>query len=88
MIYSQNEFFNQEFFANIKDIDIRSISQSEFLEIKKVVETYGVVVVESQNLNDDDQINDFQILSLLELDYIYLLLEYLALYSLPILNIC
>lgn len=50
------KYKNQEFFASIKDIDIRSISQSEFLEIKKVVETYGVVVVESQNLNDDDQI--------------------------------
>ena len=50
------KYKNQEFFASIKDIDIRSISKSEFLEIKKVVETYGVVVVESQNLNDDDQI--------------------------------
>ena len=50
------KYKNQEFFASIKDIDIRCISQSEFLEIKKVVETYGVVVIESQNLNDDDQI--------------------------------
>ena len=50
------KYKNQEFFASIKDIDIRAISKSEFLEIKKVVETYGVVVVESQNLNDDDQI--------------------------------
>lgn len=50
------KYKNQEFFASIKDIDIRSISKSEFLEIKKVVETYGVVVIESQNLNDDDQI--------------------------------
>ena len=46
----------QDFFATIFDVDIKCINRSEFLEIKKVVETYGVVVIESQDLNDNEQI--------------------------------
>ena len=47
---------DQEFFANISGVDIKSMSTPEFLEIKKAVETYGVVVIDSQDINDDDQI--------------------------------
>ena len=50
-------YLEQEFFATITGVDIKSISNSEFLEIKKAVETYGVIVINSQNINDDDQIN-------------------------------
>ena len=50
-------YLEQEFFATIDGVDIKSLSKSEFLEIKKAVETYGVVVINSQNINDDDQIN-------------------------------
>ena len=49
-------YLEQEFFATIDGVDIKSLSKSEFLEIKKAVETYGVVVINSQNINDDDQI--------------------------------
>ena len=50
-------YLEQEFFATIDGADIKSLSKSEFLEIKKAVETYGVVVINSQNINDDDQIS-------------------------------
>ena len=50
-------YLEQEFFATIDGVNIKSLSKSEFLEIKKAVETYGVVVINSQNINDDDQIN-------------------------------
>ena len=50
-------YLEQEFFATIDGVDIKSLSKSEFLEIKKAVETYGVVVINSQNINDDDQIS-------------------------------
>ena len=50
-------YLEQEFFATIDGVDIKSLLKSEFLEIKKAVETYGVVVINSQNINDDDQIN-------------------------------
>ena len=50
-------YLEQEFFATIDGVDIKSLSKPEFLEIKKAVETYGVVVINSQNINDDDQIN-------------------------------
>ena len=50
-------YLEQEFFATIDGVDIKSLSKSEFLEIKKAVETYGVIVINSQNINDDDQIN-------------------------------
>ena len=49
-------YLEQEFFATIDGVDIKSLSKSEFLEIKKAVETYGVIVINSQNINDDDQI--------------------------------
>lgn len=50
------KFKEQNFFATISDVDIKKISHSEFLKIKSTVETYGVVVIESQEINDDDQI--------------------------------
>ena len=50
-------YLEQEFFATIDGVDIKSLSKPEFLEIKKAVETYGVIVINSQNINDDDQIN-------------------------------
>ena len=46
----------QEFFAVIKDIDIKNLSNEGFLKIKDIVETYGVVVLKNQIINDDDQI--------------------------------
>jgi alpha-ketoglutarate-dependent 2,4-dichlorophenoxyacetate dioxygenase len=46
----------QEFFAVIKDIDIKNLSNEDFLKIKDIVETYGVVVLKNQIINDDDQI--------------------------------
>ena len=50
------KYKDQEFFAVISDVDIKSISTSEFIQIKQAVETYGVVVIESQMIDDDDQI--------------------------------
>ena len=46
----------QEFFAVIKDIDIKNLSNEDFLKIKDIIETYGVVVLKSQIISDDDQI--------------------------------
>jgi len=46
----------QEFFAVIKDIDIKNLSNEDFLKIKDIVEAYGVVVLKNQIINDDDQI--------------------------------
>jgi alpha-ketoglutarate-dependent 2,4-dichlorophenoxyacetate dioxygenase len=50
------KYKDQNFFATIKDVDIKSLSISEFTEIKNAVETYGVIVIESQNINDEDQV--------------------------------
>ena len=50
------KYKDQEFFAVISDVDIKSITASEFIQIKQAVETYGVVVIESQIIDDDDQI--------------------------------
>ena len=47
---------NQEFYASISNVDIKKISDSDFLNIKNIVETYGVVSIDSQNIDDDDQI--------------------------------
>ena len=46
----------QEFFAVIKDIDIKNLSNEDFLKLKDIIETYGVVVLKSQIISDDDQI--------------------------------
>ena len=56
---------DQEFFAIINDLDIRNISDIDFLKIKNALDTYGVVVLKNQNINDDEQIefsNKFGIL--------------------------
>lgn len=50
------KYKKQNFFAIISDIDIKNLSNTDFLEIKRIVETYGVVVLGSQFINDDDQI--------------------------------
>ena len=50
------KYKDQNFFATITDVDIKSLSISEFTEIKNAVETYGVIVIESQNINDEDQV--------------------------------
>ena len=50
------KFKEQNFFATISDVDIKSLSKSNFINIKKAVESYGVVVIESQNIDDEDQI--------------------------------
>ena len=47
---------NQEFYASLSNVDIKKISDSDFLKIKNIVETYGVVSIDSQNIDDDDQI--------------------------------
>ena len=50
------KFKEQNFFATISNVDIKSLSKSEFIKIKEAVESYGVVVIESQNIDDEDQI--------------------------------
>ncbi|MBT7077387.1 MAG: TauD/TfdA family dioxygenase [Pelagibacterales bacterium] len=50
------KYKKQNFFAIISDIDIKNLSNTDFLEIKRIVETYGVAVLGSQFINDDDQI--------------------------------
>ena len=50
------KYKDQNFFATITDVDIKFLSISEFTEIKNAVETYGVIVIESQNINDEDQV--------------------------------
>jgi alpha-ketoglutarate-dependent 2,4-dichlorophenoxyacetate dioxygenase len=50
------KYKDQNFFATITDVDIKSLSIFEFTEIKNAVETYGVIVIESQNINDEDQV--------------------------------
>ena len=47
---------NQEFYASISNVDIKKISDSDFLNIKNILESYGVVSIDSQNIDDDDQI--------------------------------
>jgi alpha-ketoglutarate-dependent 2,4-dichlorophenoxyacetate dioxygenase len=50
------KYKEQNFFATITDVDVKSLSTSEFTDIKNAVETYGVIVIESQNINDEDQV--------------------------------
>ena len=46
----------QDFFAVITDVDIKNISNTNFVKIKQTLETYGVVVLKNQNINDNQQI--------------------------------
>ena len=46
----------QKFFAIIKDIDIRLLLKEEFEDLKKIVESFGVTVIQNQNINDSNQI--------------------------------
>mgnify|MGYP001238056973 FL=1 len=46
----------QDFFAVITDVDIKNISNKNFVKIKQTLETYGVVVLKNQNINDNQQI--------------------------------
>ncbi|MFP6779351.1 MAG: TauD/TfdA family dioxygenase [Alphaproteobacteria bacterium] len=46
----------QEFFAVITDVNIKNISNNNFVKIKQTLETYGVVVLKNQNINDNQQI--------------------------------
>ena len=46
----------QKFYARIRGVDIKNISNSDFLQVRNTVETYGVVCIESQYINDDEQI--------------------------------
>jgi len=46
----------QEFFAVIKDIDIKNLSDVNFLKIKNAIESFGVVVLKDQAINDEEQI--------------------------------
>jgi alpha-ketoglutarate-dependent taurine dioxygenase len=50
------EHKEQEFFAVIKDIDIKNLSDVNFLKIKNAVESFGVVVLKDQAINDEEQI--------------------------------
>ena len=44
----------QKFFAIIKDIDIKLLLKEEFEDLKKIVESFGVTVIQNQNINDHD----------------------------------
>jgi len=50
------KFEQQDFYANISNIDIKKLSDTDFIKLKNIVETYGVVSIDSQFINDDDQI--------------------------------
>jgi alpha-ketoglutarate-dependent 2,4-dichlorophenoxyacetate dioxygenase len=47
----------QDFYASISGVDVRKLSNPEFINIKNIVETYGVVSIDSQYIDDNDQIN-------------------------------
>ena len=46
----------QEFYATISDVDVKSISDGDFSELKKVVESCGITVIKDQEVNDEEQI--------------------------------
>tara|TARA_B110000261_G_C12825837_1_gene254168 strand:- start:236 stop:427 length:192 start_codon:yes stop_codon:yes gene_type:complete len=46
----------QEFFAIINDVDIKSLSNKDFLKIQEAINKYGVLVLKDQKINDDEQI--------------------------------
>tara|TARA_B100000686_G_scaffold111542_1_gene118948 strand:- start:1100 stop:2002 length:903 start_codon:yes stop_codon:yes gene_type:complete len=47
---------NQEFFATVSEIDIKCISDDDFLKLEKVINSYGVTVIKDQKVNDEHQI--------------------------------
>ena len=47
---------NQKFFAHISNVDITTISNEEFYKIQRAIDTYGVIVIKNQPLNDEQQI--------------------------------
>jgi len=46
----------QEFFAIINDVDIKNLSNKDFLKIQEAINKYGVLVLKDQKINDDEQI--------------------------------
>ena len=51
------KFPEQEFYATISDVDVKSISDGDFSELRKIVESCGVTVIKDQEVNDEEQIN-------------------------------
>ena len=46
----------QDFYATISGVDVKSISDGDFLELRKVVESCGITVIKDQEVNDEEQI--------------------------------
>ena len=46
----------QEFYATISEVDVQSISDGDFSELRKVVESCGITVIKDQEVNDEEQI--------------------------------
>ena len=47
---------DQEFYSIVSDIDVKDMSDSEFNDLRKVIESYGVTAIKDQSINDDEQI--------------------------------
>ena len=47
---------DQEFYAIVAGVDISSISSTKFEELRKIVETYGIVAIKAQDIDDNQQI--------------------------------
>jgi len=50
------KYKQQEFFAIINDVDIKNLSNKDFLKIQEAINKYGVLVLKDQKMNDDEQI--------------------------------
>ena len=46
----------QYFYATISDVNVKSLTDGDFLALRQTVESCGVTVIKNQQVNDDDQI--------------------------------
>ena len=47
----------QKFYAIISDVNVNSITDSEFSQMRKVIESCGVTVIKDQRVDDEEQIS-------------------------------
>ena len=50
------QYPKQELYAVVTGVDIKSISDSDFSDLYKTVNLYGVTVIKEQYINDEEQI--------------------------------
>ena len=47
----------QDFYATISGVDVKSISDGDFSKLRNVVESCGITVIKDQEVKDEEQIS-------------------------------